>query len=389
MGVSGAGEPRRRDEVAAAAELGAHLVDVLSRPAQDTHRLVARRIFRALGPVAAPVRVVHDVIADVSYVGVRTGARVVARAVGAGSALLPPERTAHAVTSTAAGSVIVGAVNGLLGDRLLADGNHLAVQLGPHHQRRVVGAETALLARAHPEPTGHVVVFVHGLGETEQAWWYRHDGRGSHGQALAELGATPVVLRYNTGRPVADNGRELARLLAELVRVWPVPLERIDLVGHSMGGLVLREACSRTVAQQWLPLVRTATYLGTPHDGAPLAQGAARLASLLSWRPETRPWAGILDVRSAGTLDLERAHRLPLAPGVRHVAVAATLAADPSAWWAGAVGDGLVTVSSAKHTVPETHVVPATGHLALLTEPRVTAILAELITWVRPAAVGR
>jgi pimeloyl-ACP methyl ester carboxylesterase len=382
-------QPRRRDEVAATADLGAHLVDVLSRPAQGTHRMIAGHVFRVLGPAAAPVRVVHDAIADASYAGVRSGARVVARVVGAGSSLLPPERTSHALTSTAAGSVVVGAVNGLFGDQLRHDGNHLAVQLGPHHQRRVVGAETALLARAHPEPTGHVVVFAHGLGETEQAWWYRHDGRGSHGQALAELGATPVVLRYNTGRPVADNGRELARLLADLLRAWPVPVERIDLVGHSMGGLVLREACSRAVAREWLPLVRTATYLGTPHDGAPLARGAARLATLLRWRPESRPWAEVLDLRSAGILDLERAHRLPLAPGVRHVAVAATLAADPSAWWAGAVGDGLVTVSSAKHTVPETHVVPATGHLALLTEPRVTQILAGLITWEPPAALAR
>ena len=45
------------------------------------------------------------------------------------------------------------------------------------------------------------------------------------------------------------------------------------------------------------------------------------------------------------------------------------------------MGDGLVTVASAKHTIAETHVVPATGHLALLTEPRVTQILAELISW--------
>ena len=381
--------PRRRDELAAAAELGAYLVDVLSRPAEGTQRVIAGHVFGALGRVASPVRRVHDALAGASYAGVRAGARAVARVVGAGSSLLAPERTAHAVTSTAAGSVVVGAVNGLFGDHLFAEGNHLAVHLGPHHQRKVVGAETALLALAHPDPARHVVVFVHGLGETEQAWWYHHDGRGSHGEHLATLEATPVVLRYNTGRPVADNGAELARLMAELVRTWPVPVERIDLVGHSMGGLVLRDACSRTDAASWLPLVHTAAYLGTPHEGAPLARGAARLASLLRRRPESRPWAELLELRSAGILDLERAHRLPLATGVRHVAVAATLAADPSAWWAGAVGDGLVSVASAKHTVPETYVIPATGHLALLSEPRVTAILTELATWERPPELAR
>ncbi len=378
----------RRDEVAAAADLGAHLVDVLGRGAQETHRLVARRVFRALGPVAAPVRVVHDVIADASHGGVRVGARTAARVVGAGSALLPAARTSHAVTSTAAGSVVVGAVNGLLGDRLAADGNHLAVQLGPHHQRRVVGTDTALLTLAHPEPTGHVAVFVHGLGETEQAWWYRAGTRGSHGTALVELGVTPVVLRYNTGRAVVENGAELARLLGELARVWPVPIERIDLVGHSMGGLVLRDACSHPHAQAWLPRVRTATYLGTPHEGAPLARGAAALASLLRRVPDGRPWVPLLELRSAGIVDLEREHRVPLVPGVRHVAVAATLASDPSAWWARAVGDGLVGVGSAHHVVGETHVLPGVGHLALLTDPRVTDILTGLMTWERPAAVA-
>jgi hypothetical protein len=43
----------RRDEVRATAELGAHL-DVLSRPAQGTHRVVAGHVFGALGPRGRP-----------------------------------------------------------------------------------------------------------------------------------------------------------------------------------------------------------------------------------------------------------------------------------------------------------------------------------------------
>jgi hypothetical protein len=88
-----------------------------------------------------------------------------------------------------------------------------------------------------------------------------------------------------------------------------------------------------------------------------------------------------MDARSAGIDDLVRAHRLPLAPGVRHVAVAATLAADPGVWWAGLVGDGLVPVRSARHSLPEAHVLPGTGHLALLTDPQVSQVLAELVVW--------
>ncbi len=378
----------RREEIGASAALGAHLVDVASRPAQGIHRVIADRVFGVLGPVAAPVRVVHDTVATASYGAVRVGARCSAQMVGLVAGALPFPRDGAAVTATAWGSVAVGAVNGLFGDRMHAEGSHLAVPFAVHERRREVAPGAAPLRRVQPAPTGHVVVFVHGLGETEQAWWYRHGGRGSHGEQLAALGATPVLLRYNTGRTVAENGADLAGVLATLHRTWPVPLHRIDLVGHSMGGLVLRQACGHQPTGTWLPLVRTACYLGTPHLGAPLAQGVHMLAGVLRHLPDTRPWAQLLDERSAGVGDLGQAHRLPLVDGVRHVAVAATLASDPGRWWAGAVGDGLVTVRSARHTGAETHVLPGTGHLALLTDPRVAQLLAELVAWEGPPAAG-
>ncbi len=53
---------------------------------------------------------------------------------------------------------------------------------------------------------------------------------------------TPVYLRYNTGLPVGRNGADLAWLLDDLVAAWPVPVRSIALVGHSMGGLVVRAA---------------------------------------------------------------------------------------------------------------------------------------------------
>jgi len=370
-----------RNEVGATAQLLAHAVDVLSGPVQGTHRAIAGHVFRALGPVAAPVRSLHDVVSEVSYAGVRVGVRAAADLVSGVSDELPPERVSHTLTSTAAGSVLIGAVNGLLGDQLVTDGNQLAVELGPHHQRKVVGTDTALLATANPKATGHVVVFVHGLGETEQAWWYRHQGRGSHGEHLAGLGVTPVVLRYNTGRPIAENGAALSELIGALRQSWPVELTRIDLVGHSMGGLVVREACQQPTAEQWLELVRTACYLGTPHEGAPLATGVHGLAKVLRRRAESQSWAELLDVRSAGIDDLRRANRLPLAPGIRHVGVTATLGANPEARWSAAVGDGLVPLASARGPLTELHVLPRTGHLALLSHPRVSEVLAELVVW--------
>lgn len=365
--------------MAGAADVVASAITEISRPVQGTHRAINGIVFGILGPPAAPVRVANEVISDAVYAIVRGGGRVAAKAVAAGSTLLPPEAVSHAVTSSAPGSVLVGAVNGLLGDRLVAEGNDLAVELGPHHQRRVVANDTAVLTAAFPMATGHIAVLVHGLGETEQAWYYRHGGRGSYGEILAEHGVSAVALRYNTGTGIVDNGAALASLVGELVSVWPVPVTRIDLVGHSMGGLVLRRACAEPSAKAWLPLVRTASYLGTPHEGAPLADGAYKLANALRKVPQTTSWADLIDVRSQGIDDLRRATNVPLAEGVRHVAIGATLAADPHAWWADAVGDGLVTLRSARGPIDEVYTLPGTGHLALLTDPRVADVLVELM----------
>ena len=59
-----------------------------------------------------------------------------------------------------------------------------------------------------------------------------------------DLGVTPVFVRYNTGRHISDNGRDLAALVEQIVAAWPVPVEEVSLVGHSMGGLVSRSAAA-------------------------------------------------------------------------------------------------------------------------------------------------
>ncbi|GAA1810448.1 hypothetical protein [Nostocoides veronense] len=41
------------------------------------------------------------------------------------------------------------------------------------------------------------------------------------------LGLTPVLVRYNSGLRISDNGAALGALLADLVAGWPVPLTRI------------------------------------------------------------------------------------------------------------------------------------------------------------------
>ena len=113
-----------------------------------------------------------------------------------------------------------------------------------------VPVDPAYLAAAFPQASERLVVFVHGLGEHEGHWEHRsYEVGGTYGSRLqAMAGWTPVYLRVNTGLAVAENGVALTALLQRLVDAWPTPVRRISLVGHSMGGLIIRAACAVAVS---------------------------------------------------------------------------------------------------------------------------------------------
>jgi pimeloyl-ACP methyl ester carboxylesterase len=230
--------------------------------------------------------------------------------------------------------VVVAALNGVLGDRLAASGNPLAIPM----QLRVGGVALPLepggIAAALGSPRDRVVVLVHGLCMNDLQW---RRGSHDHGRCLArDLGASAVYLRYNSGRHISTNGAEFADLLDALVACWPVPLHELVLVGHSMGGLVIRSACAVGAAtgQAWTGLVRAQVFLGAPHHGA---AGARRSRSTgCSPRVRTRSPSRLGQLRSAGITDLrhgsvqdtdwdghgrfdhaaDRRQPLPLPPGV-------------------------------------------------------------------------
>ncbi|MCW2996178.1 MAG: hypothetical protein JWQ18_3673, partial [Conexibacter sp.] len=236
---------------------------------------------------------------------------------------------------------------------------------------RDVPADRDALAAAFPDATARPVVFVHGLMESDAAWGIRAGERGGTyaTRVLPEVGGTAVTIRYNSGLHVSENGRALAALLEALVDAWPVPIERLALVGHSMGGLIVRSAGHAAAAREdrWPSLVDTTISLGTPHLGAPLEQAAHFATWALGTLPEGRPVAAILAARSSGIKDLrhgrlvdaewetldpdalrgfERAE-VPLLAGARHHVVAATLTESPDHPLARVIGDLLVLTPSA------------------------------------------
>ena len=97
----------------------------------------------------------------------------------------------------------------------------------------------------------------------------------TYAEMLAERGWTPLMVRANTGLPLRENGAALTALVQRVVDAWPVPVTRIALVGHSLGGLVIRAAgvVADEVEEPWRDKVTDVITLGTPHLGAPIAWG--------------------------------------------------------------------------------------------------------------------
>lgn len=322
--------------------------------------------------------------------------RGVTRGVGLGAEALLARLPARATGPAGARrEALLAALNGVLGDHLAASANPLATPMTLRHQGRTLRASRPLPPEA---ARAHVVVMLHGLCMNERQW--REPKAVGAVEPAAALGAaldcTVLHLRYNSGRSIAANGRTLARLLERELARWPVPLERVSLVGHSMGGLVARHAIARAQRDglRWPAALRELACLGTPHSGAPLERIGHWVDGALRATRWSAPLARLGAIRSAGITDLR--HGLarsgrdalpPLPPQVRQHFLAATLAARRTPLADRLLGDGLVPLRSAlgeDGPYPDTlaassrHVVYRTGHLQLLHHPEVTA---QLLRW--------
>src|SRR5512139_723979 len=328
---------------------------------QGVHTAIARKPFAPLrlapgvAQVSEVVRVVHDGITSFVYGGLRG-----AIAVAGSAARLAASVGASDDEDLRPGSpadLAVAALNGFAGDRLARAGNPLATTMELRYRGRNVALERGALAAAFRKASPRFAVFVHGLACNESLWGlhaHRHYGNRhtTYGSRLqTDLGYTPLYVRYNTGLHVSDNGRQLAQLLDRVVSAWPVRVDKLILVGHSMGGLVSRSGChyGQEAGLDWVRRVRHVVFLGSPHLGAPLEKAANVTAWLLGRIDITRPFADALNARSLGVKDLRcgslrdedwqgvdldallvvRTGNVPLLEGAAHYFVAATVTRDP------------------------------------------------------------
>jgi pimeloyl-ACP methyl ester carboxylesterase len=436
----------RPTDLKAAAQLATQATQGVVDMVEGVHRSVHRQL--GLSTSAEPEKT--SGLTGQIYRGIRGVAALVGKGSDAVLGALVPlldDPATHPEASPQREAVLA-ALNGVMGDRLVATGNPLAQAMELRANGQILSLDAPenlkqqLSASSGTAPSPRLLLLIHGLCMNDTQW--TRDGH-DHGTYLAQaLGCTQVYLRYNSGRHVSQNGRELSQQLERLVAGWPVPLEHITIVGHSMGGLVARSAVhlARQAGQGWPELLRDLVFLGTPHHGAPLERAGHGVDVLLSATPFSAPFAKLGQLRSAGITDLrhgyvtdadwqsapgdgwragfeDRRVPLPLPEGVACYALAATLAAQPepktggkrrllvqperageppvglaSSALAAVAGDGLVPLESAlgHHAESRRRLVFAresqrtiyrTGHLDLLSSQ---AVAEQLVAWLGPMA---
>ena len=144
--------------------------------------------------------------------------------------------------------------------------------------------EEAMIAR--PDDGHRPLVFVHGLGG--------HRGNFSPMRAAFKvLGRTRTYsVALPDGLSIEELGVWLRGVITEVCEVNELkPEQQIDLVAHSMGGIVSRVALQD---QECAAKVHTLLTLGTPHSGTYLA----RLADTHRTR-DMRPNSGLMELLSS------------------------------------------------------------------------------------------
>lgn len=188
----------------------------------------------------------------------------------------PSDRAVRRFLARAASSVAAGGT--FLGRK--ARDLYLAVDpdVGRHLAQVPLLTVTLLSARDDPiepgTPDGHPpLVFVHGLGGSRgdfvpMSWFLWIAGR-----------KRTYRIRFAAGQTLDEMAQALARFIRRVCKVTGEP--QVDLVAHSLGGVVARVAVTEHRLGR---AVRTLVTLGTPHHGT----WSARFASTAKTR-DLRP----------------------------------------------------------------------------------------------------
>lgn len=297
---------------------------------------------------------------------------------------------------------LVNVFNGVMGDHLVNNNNALAIPMMLYNKDHQL---------QHRELSGRIIILCHGLCMSHYCW--DSEEGNSLGQAISrsQPESTILYLDYNTGRRISRNGRKFSKLLQSLVDDNP-NISQIDIVGHSMGGLVARSALfyGKQDRLDWMKRVGNLITLGSPHHGALLERIGFMVQDIIGKVPFASSLAHLGDMRSAGIIDLRHGsirdadwqslegrnvlpqdfrHPTRLPSGIKTYFIASALIETHyDSRTTSLLGDGLVSIQSAlgedsgEHTlfVPEGHkaVFYGVSHVNLMYSRRVRN---QVVAW--------
>jgi hypothetical protein len=178
----------RAEEARALGALAGRAMAGMAGFVADVHMAILERSLPGEA-AGTTVGAAHRGIAGAVYTGVRGLTRALGVAAGAGYAVTR-SAGAPALADSPAGGRALGALSGLYGDLLEREGSALAV---PMTLRTAAGAavfvDVGALAAAFPEATRRLVVFVHGLGQTETRWPDDYASAPASGRRVMALAA--------------------------------------------------------------------------------------------------------------------------------------------------------------------------------------------------------
>lgn len=365
--------------------------------------LVEEQHQQILDPPFLPRTKVQELIGSISgfvYHNVRLATTVISQGIDKSLQVAAPLVGHFEMTKDR--SIAQSILNGVVGDHLEESNNPFAIKMQFRHKGITLKLDPeSIKAEYSNHLNGKILLLVHGSSMNDLQWnWNGHN----HGTKLSEdLNKTPLYLLYNSGRHISTNGQEFSQMLDNLVKNWPVPVEEITILAHSMGGLISRSAFyyAEQETLKWTSKIRKIVFLGTPHQGAPLERIGNYIDHLLDNTPYLKAFSKIGKIRSAAVTDLrygslvdedwknkdrfklesDQRKIIPLPKGVECYTIAATLGAKKESK-TNCLGDKLVAVNSAlgKHKEAEkdlnfkkehSWVAYQTDHFELLSKPKV------------------
>ena len=374
----------------------------------DLVEAVHRRVVHPSFLPSTPIQHLITKIAGLTYKNIRWSARFIGS--GTDKALEQLASVLGETEATDEREAIRSVLNGVIGDYLEKNENPLKITMQFRHQGKAIPLDSKSLDKAYPTINGKIILMVHGLCMNDIQWTRKEH---NHGTVLAkELHKTPIYLHYNSGRHISTNGQDFNKLLEGLLRHWPVPVEELVIIAHSMGGLVSRSALHYGQQQKksWTKYLKKIIFLGTPHHGAPLEQAGNYLDVALEAIPYAKPFARLGKIRSAGVTDLrygnlldedwqdndrfkmqgDQRRHISLPEQVECYSIAGIVGEETGSVSPQLLGDTMVGVKSAlgQHKIPaknlqfkkeNTSIAYGNAHLDLLNNPQ---IYSRIKTWI-------